>query len=144
MAVCYLGLGSNVGDREGNLKAALQELRDRGIAITACSSIIETDPVGGPRQGRFLNAVAKAETSLSPEQLLERIKDVELALGRVRTVRNGPRTIDIDILIFNDIVLNSPSLQIPHPRMRRRDFVMAPLAEIEPDLVRKILDKKPS
>ena len=135
MTTVYLGLGSNLGDRRRNLEAALDALRAHPqIAVTAVSSFLETDPVGGPPgQGKFLNAAAKIETDLSPEALLEELKRVERALGRKPGPRWGPREIDLDILLYGDAVLETPDLTIPHPRMRERRFVLEPLAEIAPD-----------
>ena len=130
----YLGLGSNMGDRRRNLEAALDALRAHPqITVSAVSSFLETDPVGGPpAQGRFLNAAAKIETDLSPEALLEELKRVERALGRKPGPRWGPREIDLDILLYGDTILETEALTIPHPRMRERRFVLEPLAEIAP------------
>jgi len=134
MTTVYLGLGSNLGDRRRNLEAALDALRAHPqIAVTAVSSFLETDPVGGPPgQGRFLNAAAKIETDLSPEALLEELKRVERALGRREGPRWSPREIDLDILLCGDTILETGTLVIPHPRMRERRFVLEPLAEIAP------------
>ncbi|MBF0484953.1 MAG: 2-amino-4-hydroxy-6-hydroxymethyldihydropteridine diphosphokinase [Candidatus Omnitrophica bacterium] len=130
MSIVYLGLGSNVGNREENILAAVKGLEAGGIKVIKLSSIIETDPVGGPVQGLFLNAVLKAETSLPPLELLKTCQGIENALGRVRVVNNGPRTIDIDILLYDDLKLNVPGLVIPHPRMYEREFVTRPLQEV--------------
>ena len=130
MPIVYLGLGSNLGDRARNIHEAVRLLNEAGIMAIKLSSIIETDPVGGPPQGLFLNAVLKARTDLSPEALLKAAHAVEAALGRVRTVKDGPRTIDIDILLYDDLTLNTPELVIPHPRMKERAFVMRPLNEV--------------
>jgi len=134
MTTVYLGLGSNMGDRRRNLEAALDALRAHPqIAVTAVSSFLETDPVGGPPgQGKFLNAAAKIETDLSPEALLEELKRVERALGRREGPRWGPREIDLDILLCGNTILDTEALTIPHPRMRERRFVLEPLAEIAP------------
>ncbi len=135
MVVVYLGLGSNMGERRYNIFKALSFLRDNGVRISACSSIIETEPVGGPAgQRKYLNAVVKAETDLSPYNLLKLIHQIEHSLGRVRTIKNGPRTIDIDILLYGHTVMHTPELTIPHPRMFSRDFVMIPLVEIYPEV----------
>ena len=131
MSIVYLGLGSNLGDRAKNIHEAVRLLNETGVRPIKLSSIIETDPVGGPPQGLFLNAALKAETELSPSALLKAIHAVELLLGRVRTVKDGPRTIDVDILIYDDLTLDTPELVIPHPRMREREFVMRPLREIK-------------
>ncbi len=130
MPVIYLGLGSNLGDREQNIHDAVRFLSGYGISELKLSTIIETAPVGGPPQGLFLNAVLRAETLLGPQELLKVIQQVESDLGRVRAVKDGPRTIDIDILLYEGVSLEIPELCIPHPRMKEREFVMAPLREV--------------
>ena len=134
MPVVYLAFGSNLGDRTRNIHEAVRRFNEHGVYIQKLSSIIETDPVGGPPQGLFLNAVATAETSLAPLELLKTCKILETVLGRTQNIKNGPRTIDIDILLYDDLRLTTPELSIPHPRMLQREFVMRPLREIEPDL----------
>ncbi len=135
MATVFLGLGSNLGDRADMIRTALARLSDEyGVGIEKVSSFIETDPVGGPPQGRFINAVARVRTELTPQALLSAVMDIERQLGRVRGVPNGPRTIDIDILLYDSITVSTETLTIPHPRMRDRAFVMTPLREIQPDL----------
>jgi 2-amino-4-hydroxy-6-hydroxymethyldihydropteridine diphosphokinase len=134
LSIVYLGLGSNLGDREKNIHDAVDQLNASGVKVQKLSTIIETDPVGGPPQGFFLNAVAKAEADLAPTDLLKTCQVIESRLGRVRTDRNGPRTIDIDILLYDDLSINTPELMIPHPRMRERHFVMWPLREIAPEI----------
>ncbi|MDP2654564.1 MAG: 2-amino-4-hydroxy-6-hydroxymethyldihydropteridine diphosphokinase [Candidatus Omnitrophota bacterium] len=141
MATVFLGLGSNLGDRRDNILRAVEELKAQGIALDALSTIIETDPVGGPLQGKFLNAVARTSTTLSPQEVLKAIHSVEKSLGRVRTVRDGPRTIDIDILLYDDLKIQTKKLTVPHPRMQERDFVMKPLGEIAPERAGKILSR---
>ena len=135
MAIVYLALGSNLGDRRGLIHRALQELKEQGLDILRTSSIIETAPVGGPRQPKYLNAAVKVKTSHTPEELLLTINKIEKRLGRVREIVNGPRVIDIDILLYDDIKLISRRLIIPHPRMLEREFVMGPLKEITPNIV---------
>ncbi len=130
MPIVHLGLGSNLGDRAKNIHEAVSLLNAVGVITVQLSSIIETDPVGGPPQGLFLNAVLKARTELVPLELLRVVNAVESRLGRVRTVKNGPRTMDIDILLYDELTLNTPELVIPHPRMREREFVMRPLNEV--------------
>ncbi len=139
----YVGLGSNLGDREANLHGALGMLDAREeISVVKTSSFIETEPVGGPAgQGMFLNAAAAVDTTLSPRELLGACQDVERALGRERGVRWGPRTMDIDILLYSEDVVHEPDLEIPHRRMREREFVLAPLAEIAPDALHPVLEK---
>ena len=125
----YLSLGSNVGDREANLRAAIQRLDPLRV-----SPIYETEPVDYKDQAWFLNVVVEAETALFPRQLLARMQRIECELGRVRTVPKGPRTIDIDILLYGDVVMRTTELEIPHPRMTERRFVLQPLADLTPDL----------
>jgi len=148
----YLALGSNIGDRESNLRAAILSLSAAGIAVLRESPIYETEPVGYANQGWFLNMVVEAGTALFPMQLLTRTGKIERALGRVRTVPNGPRTIDIDVLLYANAVVRTPRLEIPHPRMQERRFVLAPLADLAPALrhpvlrqtVRQLLDAAPA
>lgn len=138
MAVVYIALGSNTGDRRAHLKQAIQEIEKCGVLIRKMSSIIETDPVGGPPQGKFLNAVAECETAIKPVELLHTFQNIEKAMGRVKTVTNGPRVIDIDILLYNKLTIQSTELTIPHPRMLEREFVMQPLREIAPELAKEL------
>ncbi len=127
----FLALGSNLGDRETTLRAAVAALPD----LVAVSRVYETDPVGGPEQGAYLNAVAELETDRSPRALLELCRSLEAAADRVRAERWGPRTLDVDVLLVGDLVVDEPDLQVPHPRMWERRFVLAPLRELAPDLV---------
>ena len=129
----YLGLGSNLGDREENLRQALSLLGE-SVEITALSSVYQTEPWGYGEQPSFLNMVCGFRTSLSPPELLALAQEVERKLGRVRTIRYGPRTMDVDILLYGDRIVDTPDLQIPHPRIPERAFVLAPLAEIAPDV----------
>jgi len=138
-APVFLGLGSNLGDREAALEGALLQLAAGGFRLTRRSSLWLTEPVGGPPQGWFLNAVVMGETALRPEALLEACLATERELGRVRAEKNGPRTIDVDVLFFGDERRSSPGLVIPHPRLHERRFVLEPLAEIAPDLVHPTL-----
>jgi 2-amino-4-hydroxy-6-hydroxymethyldihydropteridine diphosphokinase len=130
----YLSLGSNLGDRQRNLRQAVDRLASNDMRVLHLSRVYETEPVGYKDQAWFLNQVVEAETALFPMQLLTRIGRVERELGRVRTVPNGPRTIDIDILFYGAAIVNTVRLEIPHPRMAERRFVLAPLAELAPDL----------
>jgi len=140
MAQAFVGLGSNVGDRAATLAAAVEALaRAPGIRIRSVSAFRETDPVGGPPQGRFLNAAAELETDLSPHALLAVLLDVEQQFGRVRAVRWGPRTLDLDLLLYDDLVLDDTDLRVPHPLMHEREFVLEPLAEIAPQAVHPAL-----
>jgi len=132
----YLGLGSNLGNREENLKKAVALLdATGGIEVERRSSWYETAPMGKTDQGWFLNSVARIKTTMPARELLRAVLAVEQRLGRVRRERWGPRTIDIDILLYDDISVNEPDLEIPHPRMLGRAFVLIPLAEIAPDLI---------
>jgi 2-amino-4-hydroxy-6-hydroxymethyldihydropteridine diphosphokinase len=135
----FLGLGSNLGDREGSIGRALAGLEARGFHVTARSSLYLTEPVGGPPQGWFVNAVARGETALGPEALLLQCLAVERELGRVRTVKDGPRILDLDLLLYGDEILETPHLHVPHPRLQERRFVLVPLAEIAPDVVHPVL-----
>jgi 2-amino-4-hydroxy-6-hydroxymethyldihydropteridine diphosphokinase len=130
----YLGLGSNVGNREEMLQAAIDRLHSRELRIKRVSSVYETEPQGRRNQRWFLNLVAEAETDLFPRQLLGRIAKIEQQLGRRRMLANGPRTIDIDILFFGGATVATPELTIPHPRFAERRFVLAPMVELSPDL----------
>jgi 2-amino-4-hydroxy-6-hydroxymethyldihydropteridine diphosphokinase len=134
MKTVYLGLGSNVGDREAMLQAAIDRLQARDLGIVRLSSVYETEPMDIPGQPWFLNLVAEARTNLFPLQLLARIGKIEQELGRRRVVAKGPRAIDIDILIYGNFVVQAASLVIPHERLAERRFVLAPMAELAPDL----------
>lgn len=129
MAVfAYIGLGSNLGDRRAMIAGALERLQPRRV-----SAVVETEPVGNTDQPRFLNAVAELETELPPAELLSRLLDVERGLGRVRVERWGPRSIDLDLLLYGDERVSSTSLSVPHPELHRRRFVLEGLAELCPD-----------
>ena len=132
----YLGLGSNIGDREGFLRAAVECLNAcEAITVEKVSSVYETEPVGYVEQEDFLNAAVRIETDLTSEELLATCLAIENELGRRREVHWGPRTIDIDILLFGDMSVEMPALKIPHPLMDKRRFVLVPLFEIFPDLI---------
>jgi 2-amino-4-hydroxy-6-hydroxymethyldihydropteridine diphosphokinase len=137
----YVALGSNLGDRATILADALAALqRTPGIAVLRASGVYETDPVGPPPQGSYLNAVAELETSLAPRALLERLLAIESAAGRTRGPRrNLPRTLDLDLLLYGELRLREPSLEIPHPRLHERAFVLVPLCELAPALVHPAL-----
>jgi len=147
----YLSLGSNIGGREENLRKAIESLAAADVRVLRESPIYETEPVGLADQRWFLNMVAETETALFPLQLLTRCATIERDLGRVRTIENGPRTIDIDILLFGKAVMRTARLVIPHPRMHERRFVLVPLADLAPELrhpvthrtVRQMLDAAP-
>ncbi|MGH9082941.1 MAG: 2-amino-4-hydroxy-6-hydroxymethyldihydropteridine diphosphokinase [Acidimicrobiales bacterium] len=130
----FLGLGSNLGDRRGHLRRAVAALRRAGD-VTAVSPLYQTAPVGGPEeQPDFLNMVVELQTTDGPRRLLERCAGLEAAARRVRTVRFGPRTLDADVLLVGDRVVDEPDLVVPHPRMWQRRFVVAPLHDLAPDL----------
>lgn len=131
MTQAYIGIGSNLGDRRGYIERAVRLLNktDR-VRIDKVSSLYETDPVGGPPQGKYLNGAIKIETDFSCRELLERLLEVEEILGRTRKEKNGPRTIDLDILMFGDMRIEEKDLVVPHPRMGEREFVKGPLKEI--------------
>lgn len=136
----YLGLGSNMGNRQENLDKALDLLSQR-LRVERVSSVYDTEPVGNIDQPRFLNMVCQVYTGLAPVELLSLVKGIESKLGRVSSKPNAPRPIDIDILFYGDRVINTPELVIPHPRLVERAFVLIPLAEIAPDLVHPVSGK---
>jgi 2-amino-4-hydroxy-6-hydroxymethyldihydropteridine diphosphokinase len=138
--IVYLALGTNLGNRLANLRTALSALPPQ-MTVVAKSRIYETPPWGYTEQDAFLNQVVKAETYLEPQPLLKHIKRLETALGRAPTFPNGPRLIDIDILFYDDLVLDTPSLVIPHPRLHERAFVLVPLNDIAPELTHPALKK---
>lgn len=133
----FVALGSNLGDRRAHIEHALDALRaDPDVELVAVSRLIETEPVGGPAgQGPFLNGVVELRTTLDPELLLRRLQRLEGLAGRERTVRDGPRTLDLDLLLHGERRAQGPDLVLPHPRMHLRLFVLEPLAELAPDLV---------
>ena len=132
MPLVYLALGSNLGDRGQNLREATRLLTQSGIQITKLSSIYETEPVDYLDQSWFLNVILEAQIELSAEQLLAALRSIESQMGSKKAFAKGPRLIDLDILLYGDEIIASPDLQVPHPRMLRRNFVLVPLAEIAP------------
>lgn len=135
-AQAIIALGSNIPPREASLRTALERVDQLPLtAVVGCSRLYETAPVGGPPQGLFLNAAALIETSLLPAELLDRLLRIEKKQGRRRTVQNGPRTIDLDIIFYNDLIVDEPGLSIPHPRFDERGFVLQPLADIIPRFI---------
>jgi 2-amino-4-hydroxy-6-hydroxymethyldihydropteridine diphosphokinase len=131
----YLSLGSNLGDRAGNLLAAIAALAGAGVRVTKASSLYETEPVDYLEQPWFLNCAVEAETALAPLALLHALRRIEAQLGSQKEFAKGPRLLDMDILLYGDETIELPELQIPHPRMLQRNFVLAPLAEIAPTLM---------
>lgn len=129
-----LSLGSNLGDRLDNLQGAIDALFDApGLKVVAISPVYETKPVGGPEQGDFLNVVIVADSNVAPRSLLERVLNIEESMDRVRDVRWGPRTLDIDIVTIGELTCDDPELTLPHPRAHERAFVLVPWADVEPD-----------
>jgi 2-amino-4-hydroxy-6-hydroxymethyldihydropteridine diphosphokinase len=137
----YLSLGSNIGDRAGNVARAIEALGGHGVYLTKQSSLYETEPVDFTDQDWFLNCVVEAETDCKPRELMDALLEIESSLGRERRVLKGPRRIDIDILFFGSSVLHTPRLEIPHPRMTERRFVLVPFAEIAPDVKHPVVEK---
>jgi 2-amino-4-hydroxy-6-hydroxymethyldihydropteridine diphosphokinase len=139
MVLCYIGLGSNLGDRQQYINSAVKKMKSLArTKVRKISSVIESEPQGGPVQGPYLNAVVEIETDLGPYQLLAELQNIESALGRVRAVVNGPRTIDLDILTYGDACIREEALCIPHPRILERNFVIVPLQEIAPHAIENI------
>lgn len=143
MVESIIALGSNVGDREGNLRRAI-EMVSLKMSLIRISSIYETEPMYNEEQDWFLNCVIAVETNLKPLALLQALQAIEVELGRQRTVRYGPRVIDLDILFYGDEIVFQSGLEIPHPKIAERPFVLVPLCEIRPELVHPVLKKKVS
>ncbi len=138
----YIGFGSNIGDRLTHIQNAIHALsKTEGITLEKISSVYKTDPVGYEAQAQFLNGVAAIQTHLPPLSLLHALKNIETAIGRQHRIRWGPREIDLDILVYGDLCLQTEKLVIPHPEMHRRRFVLAPLAEIAPDVVHPVFQE---
>ena len=142
MPRAFLGVGSNLGDRHSNLAQALDSLKKiKGISVIHASSVRETAPVGGPPQGKYLNAVWEIQTDLTARHLLNALLELEVGMGRTRSVPNAPRTLDLDILFYDREIVREPGLEIPHPRLHERAFVLGPLSELAPDFVHPVLKK---
>ena len=137
----YVALGSNLGDKEANLRRALELLQERGVEVVKTSSFICTEPYGVTDQPQFLNGVCEVRTRMAPLALLHTLLEIEQEMGRVRLRHWGERNIDLDLLLYEDVVLDTGELKLPHPDMQNRDFVLLPLAEIAPELVHPILQK---
>lgn len=131
MSIAYISLGSNLGDRENNLRTALKYIEMAGIKVMAVSHFLETEPYGVTDQPKFINAAARLETDLSPEDLLDILLGIENKMGRVRTRHWGERNIDLDLLLYDDVKMQTAKLTLPHPEMQKRDFVLIPLAEVK-------------
>jgi len=141
MPTVYIGIGSNLGDREDNCERAIKLLIDNEITVTKRSSMAETEPWGVKEQPDFINMAVEIKTGLTPEELLSLLKNIEVDVGRLPTSHWGPRIIDLDILFYDDVVMDTPELQIPHPGISEREFVLKPLAEIAPDKMHPVLKK---
>lgn len=141
MSIAYIALGSNLGDKEKNLRRAIMLLMQQGIDVEKVSSFISTKPYGVTDQPQFLNAVCRVRTTLTPLALLDVLLATELVMGRVRLRHWGERNIDLDLLLYEDVVMDEPRLRLPHPDMQNRDFVILPLAEIAPELLHPTLKK---
>jgi 2-amino-4-hydroxy-6-hydroxymethyldihydropteridine diphosphokinase len=140
VGTAYVALGANLGDRIGTLTAALEALGRLGT-VEAVSPMYETDPAGYVDQPAFLNAVARLKTVLPPRRLLEALHEIESAFGRTRTFRNAPRTLDLDLLLYDDLVIDEPELVLPHPRLHERAFVLVPLAQIAGGIMHPVLQR---
>jgi 2-amino-4-hydroxy-6-hydroxymethyldihydropteridine diphosphokinase len=132
----FIGIGSNLGNREDNCNDAIRRLSRPGIEIIARSSMYETEPWGVTDQPKFINMVIRIGTGMEPSELLEALKEIERNMGRADTGKWGPRVIDLDILLYGNLVIDKPGLTIPHPHMFERDFVLKPLSEIAPEIIR--------
>jgi 2-amino-4-hydroxy-6-hydroxymethyldihydropteridine diphosphokinase len=137
----FISIGSNMGDRQANCKNAIGRLKDKGIFVGKVSSMYETKPWGMENQADFINMAAEAETSLSPTELLKALKEIEKEMGRQESIKWGPRIIDLDILFYDDAVIDAEYLHIPHQLLHKRDFVLMPLSEIAPDKMHPVLKK---
>ena len=137
----YVALGSNLGDKEANLRKALGLLEERGVEVVKTSSFICTEPYGVTDQPQVLNCLCEVRTSMPPLALLHTLLEIEQEMGRVRLRHWGERNIDLDLLLYEDVVMDTPQLKLPHPDMQNRDFVLLPLAEIAPELVHPTLQK---
>ena len=137
----HIALGSNLGDKEANLRRALELLDERGVELVKVSTFICTEPYGVTDQPQFLNAVCQVRTSLEPLALLHTLLGIEQEMGRVRLRHWGERNIDLDLLLYEDVVMDTPELKLPHPDMQNRDFVLLPLAEIASEFIHPVLHK---
>ena len=139
--MAYISIGSNLGDREGNCRRSLSMIGAMGIKVRAVSRAYETRPWGMTDQPDFINMAAELETDMPPEVLHAKLHEIEDMMGRVRKEKWGPRNIDLDLLLYDDVVINTPGFTIPHPSILEREFVLAPLAEIAPDVLHPVLKK---
>lgn len=141
MSLAYVALGSNLGERRQQLEAAIAAMREAGVKVVEVSTFIETVPYGVTEQPPFLNGVCAVETSLPPQALLKLLLSIEQRLGRVRELHWGPRVIDLDLLLYEDQIIEEPNLVVPHPDMENRSFVLQPLVEIAPEVMHPKLKK---
>jgi len=141
VAKAFISLGSNLGDRERNIREALQKMEEKGLCILKTSRIIETAPYGYKDQDNFLNCACLVETNLSPRNLLRILLEIEKEMGRVRTFKWGPRNIDLDIIFYDDLVIEEEDLKVPHPDAHNRPFVLGPVSEIASNFVHPVLKK---
>ena len=141
MSIAYIGIGSNLGNREENCQKAIALLIEKNIKITKRSSLYEIEPWGVKEQPRFINMAVEIETNLEPAELLKVIKEIENSMGRRKGIRWGPRVIDLDVLLYDDLILKTGELEIPHPAIKDREFVLKPLSEIAPDKIHPIFKK---
>ncbi len=141
MHTAYVAFGSNMGEKENYIKKALEKIEERGMKIIKVSSIYETEPYGVLDQDSFLNGVVKIETNLTPEDLIGELLNIEKQLDRVRERRWGPRTIDLDIIFYDDLIINEKDLVIPHKDMENREFVLKPLCDIDENFIHPVLKK---
>jgi len=142
MVKVYICFGSNLGDRNKNIERAIAHLKELdGVDVKKQSAVYETEPVGGPVQDKYLNGLLEIETTLLPDELLDRLKGIESRLGRAKEEDNGPRPIDLDIIFYGDIVIEGERIKIPHPKMHEREFVLIGLNEIAPDFMHPRLNK---
>ncbi|NWF52525.1 MAG: 2-amino-4-hydroxy-6-hydroxymethyldihydropteridine diphosphokinase [Nitrospirae bacterium] len=142
MSIAYIGIGSNLGNRKNNCLRAIELIKKNGIIIRKLSSMYKTEPWGIKDQPYFLNMAIEIETELNPIELLKILKNIENKIGRKESFKWGPRIIDLDILLFNNLIFKEDSLEIPHPLMHKRNFVLLPLCEIAPDRIHPLLKKK--
>ncbi len=142
MSIVHISIGSNLGSRQENCLEAIRLLEQQGLSVLKRSSLIESEPWGVTDQPHFINMAIEAETDLSPQNLLQCMKDIELSMGRVSAVHWGPRVIDLDILFYDDRIIDSADLNIPHPHLHERDFVLIPLMEIALEKIHPVLKKK--
>ena len=141
MSIAYIGIGSNLGNREENCQKAIALLIEKNINITKRSSLYEIEAWGVKEQPRFINMAVEIETNLEPAELLKVIKEIENSMGRRKGIRWGPRVIDLDVLLYDDLILKTHDLEIPHPGIKDREFVLKPLSEIAPDKIHPIFKK---